>query len=157
MEESNDSDDILHRFIEEHQNCIIPVLSYLVVIENKDQNKLLEQGLIKLCKAKNQSLYIFHSAEECCSFIFSKVANNELMFFSVHVQIDLADTLIPEIVYTEEVQNILVIGGRSITLEERERMKIHPKVSIQMKNIRSAYFHGQMDDLYANILGQFYQ
>jgi hypothetical protein len=135
MAESNDLGDVTQRFVEKHQNCAIPLHSYLVVIESKGQYKPFEQGLIELCNAKNISLYIFHSADECSNFIISKVVNNELMVFTVHVQIELAHELIPNIAATAEVQDILVIGGRPPSPEERETMKAYSKVSYQISLI----------------------
>lgn len=129
MTEPNDNDDLVHRFIDHHPNCMVPLHSNLIVIKRKGNYKILEEGLTELCNARGKSLLIFYSVKECSDFVGSKEANNELVLFTVHVQFELADQLIPDIARNDKVQNIVIIGGRSASLEERDRMKVYPKVS----------------------------
>ena len=135
MADSNKQADHLHQFIQAHKDITLPSTSWLVVLEHTDQYKRLQQTMVESFKNENLDLHVFHSAEDCCDFVYSNVAENAPVAFMITVQLEYACKLIQDIGPTSEVQRILIFGHRPLSSEERTIIKACPKVCTHSRKV----------------------
>lgn len=128
MAKSNSADDLLSDLVAKHYTSLKYQHPIIIVNGEKDKNTILESIFVEYARVSKRPVHIFNNVMDCCDFVENQLYDDLYAKCVVIVTDQLAYELIPDIVYCEQIKEIIILNNQPPSEQDRESMKEYSKV-----------------------------
>lgn len=128
MAKSNSADDLLSDLVAKHYTSLKHQHPIIIVNGEKDKNTILESIFVEYARVSKRPVHIFNNVMDCRDFVENQLYDDLYAKCVVIVTDQLAYELIPDIVYCEQIKEIIILNNQPPSEQDRESMKEYSKV-----------------------------